>query len=178
MDRLQHPLREETIIEILRRNLRPEIRHEILNLKLDSVSRLREVCRRREGFLDSVRNEHAYQRAVPFRKHVAEILEEAEDAAEFSGVEEEAEIGAMALVCWNCRKEGHRYQDCGEKRKIFCYGCGARISYKPSCVKCQKTARGAHYFVNPRVYNAPSRRTPIRAEFEERYLYFYYNGSF
>jgi len=26
--------------------------------------------------------------------------------------ENEVDIEAFSLLCWNCRKEGHRYQDC------------------------------------------------------------------
>lgn len=68
---LKTPMTEKELIEILRRNLRPEIRHELLNLAIDSVQRLRDVCRRRESFLEDVKRSYGYQRPVPFRKQVA-----------------------------------------------------------------------------------------------------------
>lgn len=75
-------------------------------------------------------------------KAVGEINSEVEieDAEEFSG-EEGPDIEAVALICWNCRKEGHRYHDCAAKRKVFCFGCGAPNTYKPSCEKCLKNGR-------------------------------------
>jgi len=47
-DCLEVPLAEKDLIETLRRNLRPEIRHELLNVTIDSVQKLRDICRRRE----------------------------------------------------------------------------------------------------------------------------------
>ncbi|KAH8350808.1 hypothetical protein KR084_007984, partial [Drosophila pseudotakahashii] len=101
------------VVEILKRNLRPEIRHEILNIPVQSVEGLRAQCRRRESFLEDVRKSQGYQKVVPFRKQVSELVEEMKDAEEFS----EGEVNSE--VCWNCRKEGHRYKQCRMKRKVF-----------------------------------------------------------
>ncbi|KAH8345415.1 hypothetical protein KR084_007317, partial [Drosophila pseudotakahashii] len=109
------------IVETLRRNLRPEIRHELLNVPILSVAKLREVCRRRENFLEEVRKNQPYQRTVPFRKQVAELIGDIpmDDALEFTEEEISREVGAVALICFNCRKEGHRHKDCVEQRKVF-----------------------------------------------------------
>ncbi|KAH8288874.1 hypothetical protein KR054_011127, partial [Drosophila jambulina] len=92
---------------------------------------------------EDVKRTYGYQKPAPYRKQVSELLQDyfSDDASEFSDADQVAEVDALALVCWNCRKEGHRYHDCEEKRKIFCYGCGAPNSYKPSCRKCQKNAK-------------------------------------
>ncbi|KAH8357016.1 hypothetical protein KR200_010985, partial [Drosophila serrata] len=91
----------KALVEILRRNLRPEIRHEILNIQTDSISRLREICRRRECFLEEVKRDQIYKKGSPFKNHVSELLDGE----------------AVSLICWNCRKEGYRYQDCTAPRK-------------------------------------------------------------
>lgn len=163
MDGLGTPLSETTIVEVVRRNLRPEIRHELLNVTIRSISQLREVCKRRERFLQEIRRESSFckpsypkksngegfrredrgqHRSYPAAKVVAEVNEgmELEDASEFS-TDEDLDIEAVALICWNCRKEGHRYQDCAGKRKVFCFGCGAPNVYKPSCANCIKNGR-------------------------------------
>lgn len=36
-DRLKEPITDDTLVEILRRNLVPEIQHEILNVKISSL---------------------------------------------------------------------------------------------------------------------------------------------
>jgi len=93
------------LVETLRRNLRPEIRHELLNVSVDSVAKLRGVCRRRESFLEDVRRSYGYQNPAPFRRRVSELVQESlgEDATEFSDGELIVEVDALALVCWNCR---------------------------------------------------------------------------
>lgn len=50
VDHLDQPLGETLMIEILRRNILPEIQHEILNLQIFSVDHLRDICRKREFF--------------------------------------------------------------------------------------------------------------------------------
>jgi len=54
-------------VRTLRNNLRPEIRHEILNVDISSVSHLREVCCIRETFLEDVKRSHRYAKTVPFK---------------------------------------------------------------------------------------------------------------
>ncbi|KAH8279029.1 hypothetical protein KR026_001927, partial [Drosophila bipectinata] len=92
--------------------------------------------------IEEMRKHHGYQKPLPLRKPISELCEEVEgdDALEFGEDELQEEIGAFSLVCWNCRKEGHRYQDCASKRKIFCYGCGLPNAYKPSCERCTKNS--------------------------------------
>lgn len=128
-DRLAEPLSEKILVEILRRNLLPEIQHEILNLKIKSVSELRDICRRREFFLQDVVRKQSMSRNTPFiRKQVHEIEEDSNS--------DEPDISAISLICWNCHKIGHRYQDCLEDRQVFCYDCGLPNVYKPKCVQC------------------------------------------
>ncbi|KAH8340311.1 hypothetical protein KR074_000319, partial [Drosophila pseudoananassae] len=128
-----------TLVEMVRINLRSEIRHELLNVSIRSIGHLREVCRRRERFLEEVRRDSsaskpgwikkAYgetqrredkgpHRGYASGKAVAELGSdlEWEETQEFTD-EEADEVEAVALICWNCRKEGHRYHDCAGKRK-------------------------------------------------------------
>jgi len=47
------------LVRVLKNNLRPEIRHELLNIEIRSVSELREIFRRRKDFwpiLNDIRN--------------------------------------------------------------------------------------------------------------------------
>ena len=39
------------------------------------------------------------------------------------------------LICANCDKEGHHWQNCLAERRVFCYGCLAKGVYKPQCKK-------------------------------------------
>ncbi|KAH8261989.1 hypothetical protein KR038_006606, partial [Drosophila bunnanda] len=101
--------------------------------------------------LEDLKRTCGYQKPVPVPQLEQEYLSDVK--TEFSDVEQVVEVDALALVCWNCRKEG-RYHDCVEKRKIFCYDCGTPNSYKPSYQKCQeKNVKN-----NSRVFSETSQR--------------------
>ncbi|KAH8356932.1 hypothetical protein KR200_005220, partial [Drosophila serrata] len=104
----------KALVEILRRNLRPEIRHEILNIQTDSISRLREICRRRECFLEEVKRDQIYKKGSPFKSHVYELLD---GDNKYSESEFFVDEKGTVEICWNCRKEGHRNQDCTAPQK-------------------------------------------------------------
>ena len=40
------------------------------------------------------------------------------------------------LRCYDCDEIGHYWYDCLKARTIFCYGCGAKNTYKPQCSTC------------------------------------------
>lgn len=136
VDRLEEPLGDTTLVEILRRNLLPDIQHEILNLKISSVGQLRDICRRREFFLQDVKRKHGVSVSKPhqFQKRVNEI-EVGEDEVSLDH-DKALEVSEIKLSCWNCSKVGHRYQDCLSEKTVFCYGCGNPQTYKPNCPKC------------------------------------------
>lgn len=137
-DRLKEPLSESMLVQILRRNLLPDIQHEILNLKINSLQELRDVCRKREIFMQEIRRKHSVPFTKPFlgSKRVSELVD-VEDDVMTEGLESmNDEVSALSLTCWNCNQMGHRYQDCLSDRTVFCYGCGAPNMYKPNCAKC------------------------------------------
>jgi len=106
MDNLDMPLTETEVVEILKRNLRAETRHEILNIPVRTVERFWEICRRRESFLEDVRKSQGYQKVVPFRKQVSELAEDMMDAEEFSEGEINSEVSAaQGLLFWMWRSE-------------------------------------------------------------------------
>lgn len=130
-DRLTEPLTEKVLVEILRRNLLPDIQHEFLNLKFESVSDLRDSCRRREFFLQDIGRKQTLSKTFT-RRSINELDEERVDSRD------DEELSAIALVCWNCQQAGHRYHDCLAERHIFCFGCGAANVYKPNCIHCNQ----------------------------------------
>lgn len=140
VDRLNQPLSDRTLVEILRRNLLPEIQHEILNMKIDSVGQLREVCRRREFFIQDMKNRHSVvsNKSHNFSRRVSELDVAGSEGPELLELDEVAEVN---LTCWNCKQSGHRYQDCVADRTIFCYGCGMPDTYKPNCRKCASNSK-------------------------------------
>lgn len=142
-DRLPTPMLESELIEIVTRNLRPEIRQEMLYIPMSSISQLRHLVQVREHFLA---DEHVRRNLIgrglnnfPPRRQVSElnVTPDFEDRI----VETELSVDAVRQCapeskCWNCDESGHHWQDCLQDRQIFCYGCGAKRVYKPNCQKC------------------------------------------
>jgi len=46
------------------------------------VQELREICRRREVFLDEVKKIHGYAQASPFRREISEIVQDSKERSE------------------------------------------------------------------------------------------------
>lgn len=142
LDRLSTPIEELELIEIIKRNLRPEIRHELLYVPIFSMAHLRKLIQMRENLF----GEDNYRRpgtnkttntSFP-RKSVAELDFPLDDD---SDINNQIFVDAIKTVpavskCWNCDEPGHLWIDCLKERSIFCYGCGAKNTYKPNCERC------------------------------------------
>lgn len=142
--RLSEPIQEFDLIETITRNLRPDIRHELLYVNVRSLTHLRKLCQMRENLLA----EEAFKRLpssrqspnVGYRRNVAEVqatdsfANEGESDMEFPRAIDA--VRKTDIRCWNCNEEGHSWQECLGERTIFCYGCGDKNVYKPQCTKC------------------------------------------
>lgn len=130
-DKLSVPLSDSALLESIRSNLLPEIQHELLYQMISTVPQLRHIIRTREAFMQTVKLGLRKPQPAPRR-----LVHEVAVAAESESEEDEAELAAVNISCWNCGKVGHRYQDCMSDRKVFCYGCGKADTYRPSCPQC------------------------------------------
>lgn len=142
-DKLIHPISEEELIVVISRNLRPEIRQDLLYVPIRSLSHLRKLVQMRETFLSdeyvrknlSTRNVNS--QAMP-RRYVAPLEGDEPDNEDINGnpLVEAIHKTGINPKCWNCDEVGHHWQDCLEERTVFCYGCGAKKTYKPQCTYC------------------------------------------
>lgn len=137
-DRLKTPLSDGELCETMLRNIKHEIRHELLHLDIRSVSQLRKEVQKHEKFM---RNIHAMENRKLTKARIAEVSRQEETDDELN-VDNEVCAVQSNLKCWNCDKLGHSYIDCMEQRKIFCYGCGAKDIYKPTCPNCSRKHQG------------------------------------
>lgn len=144
LDKLHTPMSDMELIEILTRNLRPEIRQEILYIPINSIPHLRKLVQMREHFLNDEyvkRNlsSRVSNNFVP-RRQIAEISEFEEEFRNTASNKPESihaiQNSLIRSSCWNCGEQGHRWDDCLGDKTIFCYGCGAKDTYKPNCTTC------------------------------------------
>lgn len=164
-DKLPTPMSEMELIGILARNLRSEVRQDLLYVPVHSLSHLRKLVQMRENFLseDHVRKNYTLRnQTMNYPRRISEIVETAPvDGVEIHG---NSDISVDAIQkpdfignCWNCDETGHQWEDCVQERTIFCYGCGTKQVYKPNCAKC--AARKQHYSKNLRTLNNYQEKT-------------------
>ncbi|KAH8233852.1 hypothetical protein KR032_000184, partial [Drosophila birchii] len=107
------------LVELLVRNAKPSLHHELLHLKIINRAQLRHEVRRHEQFYNDLRT----FKPKPFRSYVTELTNEDEETVSVGVDEEVNQIQRRNIpTCWNCDKQGHRFDDCMAKRIIFCYG--------------------------------------------------------
>lgn len=144
LDRLDTPIPETELVEILTKNLRPEIRHELLYVPIYSIAHLRKLVQMRENMLaDNYFRHHATTKSAPvntMRRAVAELdFEENKTenpSIDYDHLVNEIRQGQNVTKCWNCEEIGHHWEDCIKERIVFCYGCGRKNIYKPQCSRC------------------------------------------
>lgn len=140
-DRLPTPISELELVETLTRNLRPEIRQELLYIPINSLAHLRKLVHMRENFLndDYVRKQLSNRivNAYPVKRQIAEISDFSTESCE-ENIESVNAIQSFPQEsrCWNCDENDHFWENCLSERKVFCYGCGAKDTYKPNCPTC------------------------------------------
>lgn len=109
VSRLRNSIAEESLVRILIRNSKMQLRYELMHLGIRTLARLRVEIRTHEQFCKQTRQQSCNKSAAIQRK---------------------------SMKCWNCGKVGHRYDYFLEPRSIFCYGCGAANVFKPNCIHC------------------------------------------
>lgn len=139
--RMSASIPEEQLIEMLSRNLLPDIRHELLYVPIHSIAHLRKLVQMRENLLGDVSAKRSIrnQGNQPFAKRNIAALEDSVSSSEVDPnqvVIEAIQAPIKVFRCWNCDTEGHGWDMCLQERRRFCYGCGAKNVYKPQCTVC------------------------------------------
>lgn len=129
-DRLRTSIPDQDLCQIIIHNLRNEIRHELLHLKIVTVFDLRREVRKHEKFMFELRRSS--------KGRLAELFKEDDDKLPQAMLEPNVCAIKSELRCWNCDKPNHTFFDCMETRRLFCYGCGMKDVYKPTCPNCSK----------------------------------------
>lgn len=182
--RLTWPMGEAELVEILRQNMSHRLQTCLLMINTPTVESLKEICRRFERLwanqADTSKDRRISRHMASLGFDEGPAVEEmvgpvlnppitmgigsiSQTAMEANGFAVEAlthprlkENRAEYMICWNCDDIGHSFVDCSSpERKVFCYGCGTKNTYKPSCGKCNPGN------IKPNVINpGGSRSTP------------------
>lgn len=168
--RMTYGMVRNELVDILRENMQPRLQTQLLMVDFDSVEQLKNACLRYERMWAK---QESVARTVRVPNRLAEI-EYAVDANESSQAPRDGdffevdEIGRTPrtrpeyIICWNCDDIGHSFTDCTSTvRNVFCYGCGAKNVYKPSCGKCSAGNRRSGE-TNAIRFRPNSNQQPIR----------------
>jgi hypothetical protein len=137
-DKLPNRIPEATLLSILKGNLLEHIQDELIYVPIFSVEALRDIMQAREAHYER-KNRRNFSRPPGDnrRHHLAPInLDQSPNVQK----EDESPIAAIEpakIICWNCKKEGHRFQNCRAQPRTFCWGCGLDDVICPECPRCQ-----------------------------------------
>jgi hypothetical protein len=149
-NRLQNPLLDHELCEVVRGALREDIQKDLLYMKIYGLEHLRQLVREGEAFADRTKSRFDYERprhvqgpnkyprtlaAVELQTEKNERWENQELSQEME--QELAAFGSSPLKCWNCRQEGHPWFKCKEEPNLFCWSCGNQGVKTPDCVNCK-----------------------------------------
>lgn len=153
---LDVPLTEQHKVFMVKSNMLPKYAQGVAAFPIQSLAMLGRVCRRIESSSSSVSiglpfesQNYAPNRYTPRSRSINEIEEdvtrldlhcENEVCAFKRGQKPQsnrAESTGGTPTCYNCKKQGHLFRDCKERRDgVFCFGCGVRNETTRSCTKC------------------------------------------
>ncbi|XP_050304517.1 uncharacterized protein LOC126742033 [Anthonomus grandis grandis] len=130
--RLTCPISEEAKLKILLRNLAPFNQSQMALIDVTSISRLRTLCRRLEERREAVESySQPSRRGNLLEPDLAYIYEVTEIEAGISTLNvnnnpirsEGLENPCSEIICFRCKKPGHRAIGCTLPRPKFCFRC-------------------------------------------------------
>ncbi|KAJ8952094.1 hypothetical protein NQ318_011011, partial [Aromia moschata] len=147
-NRLAEKPSEEARVRLIRRNLLPYIQTQLSLRTITSVRELVQACRAIEeteirvqrfcppptNYRQLLEPELAYHKpSVAHPPSISTVISDSSETippniAEVSHTVTNSEL--RVATCWNCRNTGHRFRQCGQPRRIFCFKCGHDNLYK------------------------------------------------
>lgn len=138
--RLKTPMTDSSMIEIMKKNVYPDLRTMLFISDPKDLGELRDLARKAEKVLQENRSQMTH--AAPRARQVNEIRVES-DSEEYEE-ETDPQVEALRVTrlrndysgikCWNCLQMGHSYIYCpDEPRHTFCFKCGQRGVTTPKC---------------------------------------------
>lgn len=153
--RLCTPLSEAERLEHLRANMCVGLKNALLFHPTRSVHQLQDLAKkyeklsmnqtdtarpisRRVSELEALTDTSCYLGNTALTQSVEPSYSDHDAIEAVSSPSTPAANRAEFMCCWNCDEMGHTYVDCVvATRNVFCYGCGAKNTYRPNCAKCK-----------------------------------------
>lgn len=138
--RLSISVPESTRLAQIYNNLHPQLKDRLALSDIQTLDQLRSLGRRAEAGRLSMtrprplpRNETILEPDLAYEDH---SRRKGLPAGRVAELRNSSSVERRDVVCWNCRKIGHRFRFCREPKKRFCYGCGKENTFKRECSSC------------------------------------------
>lgn len=143
---LLEPVSEETKLKTVMRNMRPFYMERLSLVDVNSISELASFCKRLDNVKYSIENRYG-EKAKGRVYNISELYPEDDDDTTSHEVETlnirkyKPKQVSKAIICFNCKKSGHHFNECQEDRKTFCFRCGKEDVILPNCSKCTPNSK-------------------------------------
>ena len=138
--RLQNPLPDVTLIDILKKNLNPNLRFLLFNAETRDINQFRDTARKAEKVIRDIK----FQSPPGLSRNVSEIKDYQPESVDSDL--SDPQIEAIAYIsrkpkfdysniqCWNCSSFEHSYIYCSQEiKKSFCFKCSTKGVLTPKC---------------------------------------------
>lgn len=166
--RLVQPISDLDMVNILKVNVKENIKVIVYPMSISTVEMLRTECKEAERNFPRREQRPIQMNSRPAR-HVNEMYvgeygrletDFQPDVEEVAAIRFNQQQQTRQLVCWNCREGGHVFMDCpSSERALFCYRCGKPNTITPKCPNCQQGnhRRGVEKIGEPRPSENPGK---------------------
>lgn len=155
---------ESEQVNIIRRNLRPNIHTALALQKIETLDEILRLGRAVEESFWRAKQYHppnfslscseeskmlgqrtnASKHLTIHAARVEHLTSDAWPPANAENTQKNHSTERKQITCWNCRKLGHRRSGCPEPLKLVCFGCGREGVTVRQCLQCQGNSRQGH----------------------------------
>lgn len=143
--RLRNPYSESELVNLLKCNMHPALRKNLVLQQPNTVKELKLLCMQIEKGLADI-GESLDDQLTTRKRFVNEVSCEIteNDLTSVPLIQENFVEESSLTICWNCKDIGHNFIDCPvDQQRYFCYKCGAEGVTRSNCFKCNRLNRPA-----------------------------------
>lgn len=153
-NRLSKKPEEKVIVNRIRRNLLPYFISQLALREINSVDELSDLCQKLEEaqmWTDKYRpppgnSSKLLEPDLSFSKNFSDFRN-ADTSGHLSYSRFSRNLSAVnssSIRCWNCDQLGHIFNNCRNRRSLFCFGCGEKNVWKHNCPRCQAVPKNGN----------------------------------
>lgn len=132
-------------LRTIQKNLNPWLLDKLCMFDIKSIEELRQMGRKAElGRLRTTHSRPPPRSSAVLEPDLAYVGVDHRARSSNRGVSSVSvsKPSQVASKCWNCNSVGHRFRECRQERKRFCFRCGTQDTIRSNCPNCSKNLKG------------------------------------